>query len=244
MMTEATEEGLRRLYWACRNGSDFPGEIPDESNGFVATTAVLEALGINVPTFGDMNAPEDIERPIPPIEYDARIQFSSPLELDISVVQKVADEQDDSTIESIADNLPGGHEQECRSSTTTSSELVTPIQSTMHQPLTTDIHPPLSTLCQASETLNFIHTPLLAAATEPLFHMEAIPNMGSYVVPAGPTTLHQFCKTTQPYMHSKVVNDCISHVQGDQYVPELMNSCFLAPWPGSLASALLSMSAL
>jgi hypothetical protein len=34
------------MYWACRNGRDFPGTLPDETSGRVTTHAILEGLGL------------------------------------------------------------------------------------------------------------------------------------------------------------------------------------------------------
>lgn len=55
------DEGLQRLYWACRRASGFPGDIPDESQGPPSTTAILKALGLKPPSLQDI---ENIQKPI------------------------------------------------------------------------------------------------------------------------------------------------------------------------------------
>jgi hypothetical protein len=48
-MQDVIDEALQRLYWACREGRGFPGEIPDESGGRVSTDAILRGLGLSPP---------------------------------------------------------------------------------------------------------------------------------------------------------------------------------------------------
>lgn len=43
------DEALQKLYWACREGSGFPGAIPDESSGRVSTEEILRGLGLSPP---------------------------------------------------------------------------------------------------------------------------------------------------------------------------------------------------
>lgn len=43
------DKALQQLYWACRQKSEFPGEVPDESTGAVTTDAILEGLGLMRP---------------------------------------------------------------------------------------------------------------------------------------------------------------------------------------------------
>jgi hypothetical protein len=62
-MCEATEEGLQRLYWACRSNSGFPGDVLDESQGSPSTAAILNALGLMTPSLEDTGQSEDIQRP-------------------------------------------------------------------------------------------------------------------------------------------------------------------------------------
>ena len=60
-MREVTDCALQRLYWACRQGSGFPGKIPDESTGNVTSTDILKALGLIEPEFEDFKLPEAVE---------------------------------------------------------------------------------------------------------------------------------------------------------------------------------------
>ncbi|KAL6242674.1 hypothetical protein RBB50_010320 [Rhinocladiella similis] len=48
-MHDVMDEALQRLYWACREGRGFPGVVPDESSGRVATDAILRGLGLDPP---------------------------------------------------------------------------------------------------------------------------------------------------------------------------------------------------
>jgi len=45
-MREVTEEALRRLYWASRRRTGFPGTVPDESEGAVTIEGILQGLGL------------------------------------------------------------------------------------------------------------------------------------------------------------------------------------------------------
>jgi hypothetical protein len=57
-MQDVIDEALQRLYWACREGRNFPGIIPDESEGTVSTDAILRGLGLHPPVM-DMTRPLD-----------------------------------------------------------------------------------------------------------------------------------------------------------------------------------------
>ncbi|ETI22956.1 hypothetical protein G647_04751 [Cladophialophora carrionii CBS 160.54] len=48
-MQDIIDEALQRLYWACREGTGFPGVVPDESSGRVSTDAILRGLGLSPP---------------------------------------------------------------------------------------------------------------------------------------------------------------------------------------------------
>jgi len=241
-MTEVTDEALQRLYWACRKKSDFPGNVPDESNGFVTTAAVLDGLGINVPNLDDMGAPQEINKPVHSFETDTQIQTQPPLQADSSPVQAVAARQGPLIVETLADTLPTEYEQKYDSSTIASFELATPIQMDVHEPFTMVIQPPIAAQHQALETLNLISTPFTIGVTEPLFSMQAILDMSSCTTPVWPTTSHIFCEALQPDTHSNIVTNHSSHFHNDQSMSGTMHDGFLAPWPGSLASALQSVS--
>lgn len=45
-MREVMEEAIQRLYWACRQGSGFPGDIPEESAGSLTTDTILRGLSL------------------------------------------------------------------------------------------------------------------------------------------------------------------------------------------------------
>ncbi len=63
-MREVTDAGLQQLYWACRRRTGFPGRVPDESTGTVATTDILKALGLIKPDFEEFELPKEIEQTI------------------------------------------------------------------------------------------------------------------------------------------------------------------------------------
>ncbi|KAJ9646820.1 hypothetical protein H2204_000512 [Knufia peltigerae] len=48
-MRDVLDEAIQRLYWACRQESGFPGDIPDESSGSVTTDSILCGLGLIEP---------------------------------------------------------------------------------------------------------------------------------------------------------------------------------------------------
>jgi len=186
-MREATDEALQRLYWACRKKSDFPGNVPDESNGFVTTAAVLDGLGINVPNLDDMGAPQEINKPVHSFETDTQIQTQPPPRANTSPTQAITAKQGRLTVDTFTDTLPIEYEQEYDSSTITSFELATPIQMDIYKPFTMVGQPPISTQHQVSESL---------------FSVKDILDMGFCTAPVWPTTLHEFCETLQPDMHS------------------------------------------
>ena len=63
-MREVMDEGLQRLYWACRSTSGFPGDVPDESQGPPSTTAILSALGLKIPSLQDTGPSENIQKSV------------------------------------------------------------------------------------------------------------------------------------------------------------------------------------
>jgi len=241
-MIEATDEALQRLYWACRKKSDFPGNIPDESNGFVTTAAVLDGLGINVRDLDDMGVPQEIKRPVHSFETDTQVRTQPQLQANASPVQVTATRQGRLTVEAPTDTFLTEYDQEYNSGSGTSFELATPIEMSIHEPLAMFVQPPTSAQHQALETFNLVPTPFITRATEPLFSVEDILDLSSCTAPVLPTTIHDFCETPQPYIHSKVDTNHLSHFQNDQSLSETMCDGFLSPWPGSLASALQSVS--
>jgi len=48
-MRDVMDEALQRLYWACRQKANFPGDVPDESNGIVTTDDILTGLHLSGP---------------------------------------------------------------------------------------------------------------------------------------------------------------------------------------------------
>jgi hypothetical protein len=60
-MREATDRALQRLYWACRKGIGFPGQIPDESKDVVTTMDILKGLSLIDPEFEAFELPNDVE---------------------------------------------------------------------------------------------------------------------------------------------------------------------------------------
>ena len=48
-MRDITDEALIRLYWASRNGTGFPGEVPDETGEKLTVNAILQGLGLTEP---------------------------------------------------------------------------------------------------------------------------------------------------------------------------------------------------
>lgn len=52
-MRDITDEALIRLYWACQNGTGFPGHSIEERKGKVTAHAVLEGLGLTGPIEDD-----------------------------------------------------------------------------------------------------------------------------------------------------------------------------------------------
>jgi len=63
-MREVTDKALQRLYWACREGTGFPGDIPDQSTNIVSTTAILKGLGLIKPDFDEFELPKDSDQPV------------------------------------------------------------------------------------------------------------------------------------------------------------------------------------
>ena len=62
-MREIENEALQRLYWACRKGSNFPGLLPDETDGAVTTHAILRGLGLIGPEEDEFVLQELLKRP-------------------------------------------------------------------------------------------------------------------------------------------------------------------------------------
>ena len=63
-MQEVTDTALQRLYWACRGGTGFPGDVPDELTGTVTTMDILKGLGLVESEFNEFNLPKNIDRPL------------------------------------------------------------------------------------------------------------------------------------------------------------------------------------
>jgi hypothetical protein len=60
-MSEITDEALQLLYWACRHGMDFPGNLPIETEGMISTHAILEGLGLVGPIDDGSDAKDRVD---------------------------------------------------------------------------------------------------------------------------------------------------------------------------------------
>ena len=63
-MREVTDNALQRLYWACRGGTGFPGQVPDESQSPVTTSDILKGLCVVKPDFDEFNLPRNTDQAI------------------------------------------------------------------------------------------------------------------------------------------------------------------------------------
>jgi hypothetical protein len=229
-MGEATDEALQRLYWACRRKSDFPGNIADESNGFVITEGILEGLCVKVPSLDEKGASQEFRRPVQSFETNFQIQTQPSLQANTTPVQAIVARQ---TVETLADSLPIEYEQEQNSSTVTSFELANPLQMDIHEQFDMGIQPPMSEQRRSIENVESdSHACWYNSPTEPLFGVEAILDMSSCTAPVWAPSSHNFCETLHIDMHSKVVANHLSHFRNDQSMSGTMHDGFLAPWPG------------
>ncbi|KIV82132.1 hypothetical protein PV11_04261 [Exophiala sideris] len=60
-MRGVMDEALQRLYWACRQKKNFPGDIPDEGTGVVTTDAILKGLRLSETAFDGLRRPDQVE---------------------------------------------------------------------------------------------------------------------------------------------------------------------------------------
>ena|SRR5882757_10204516 len=67
-LLDVIDEALQRLYWACREKSDFPGQIPNESIGKVTTHSILDGLGLIGPELDEAGFPEVLKQASPSVE--------------------------------------------------------------------------------------------------------------------------------------------------------------------------------
>lgn len=234
-MREVTDNALERLYWACRRGSGFPGHIPDESNGIVTTTDILNGLGLIDSETHWFDSEEEIEQPLyasigtdqikPPIENgefdDNQAAMSSP-----------------STFLS-SQQLVEAHTPTTSSQRSTSELAISPKDIDMQEQFLAYVPDPKSLRpnSRKKSSNEGKQQPLVPAEnTVGPLHVDFDEFLNtSLCTPASTDSQPSYNKCqSMPFKVAPVITPQFSRVH--QSRPGSVLNSFLSPWPGSLAA--------
>ena len=245
-LREVTDAALQQLYWACRNGTGFPGDVPYDSMGLVSTTDILKGLGLIKPDFDMFDLPKDIA------QTDLAAKGSSQIRYPFQHITshgygEFDDSQSFASLPSTVSSTDLSTEQvTCTSSGHSMSELATPDDeidmkeqfltfSADNKPVQPDerirgrSREDRAALQHAQKTLEPQH-----------MNVDALLDMSFYTTPSTePQSLHKNYASA-PFNYSPMVSRHFSQWQPDQHA--ILHDGFLSPWPGSLAAAQQAVS--
>ncbi|EXJ60275.1 hypothetical protein A1O7_04427 [Cladophialophora yegresii CBS 114405] len=237
-MREVTDTALQRLYWACRRKTGFPGSIPDESTGVVATTDILKGMGLIRPEFDEFELPKEMEQTLPPADRPDRAK--RPL-----LAIKPRGHEDDNDIPSSASSYSTASSppvlgvQTCQGNTsppaTPFDEIDMKDQFLAYSPAAKPVRP-VDKIQSPVEHIPLFHQGENIADSHHM-DVEAFLDM-SFCAPAtsAPQPVYSNYRST-PFRMPPMAAPHLPDMQSLRPPPDLIYDGFLSPWPGSLAAA-------
>ncbi|KAK5446395.1 hypothetical protein LTS15_009734 [Exophiala xenobiotica] len=239
------DEALQRLYWACRQKIEFPGEVPDESTGVVTTDAILNGLGLTTPDHEDPTSPVSRTLHEHSTENDDRheepqLLMTPPAESDFAQNEYSAIPQPSMTIppstysRQISTASPSLHSP-------TSSEIQSNLgmdtqPQDMHEPLQTSRYEAHDRLKLQSAT----KAPDLGFNVESYLDVDAFLDTSSCAFPSTLQPADKFGEAMQ--WEPRLQQTQKSYLPEQQAGEGTVSDGYLAPWPGSLAAAYQSVA--
>ncbi|KAI1625555.1 hypothetical protein EDD37DRAFT_309136 [Exophiala viscosa] len=238
-MRDVMDEALQRLYWACRQKENFPGDVPDESPGTVTTDAILTGLHLSGPA---LDGPLQTGQATGDLEHDDTYH-----QMITSVAEPDSRSSNNTTSHSQSSPAsPSTYSQRLIASPSLNSQSENEPNFNMHM----DMHPQTRQLSSHVPARGSIHKfARLDASTEssahsnhagdPYLDVDAFLDTSSCTVPAVFRPSDDFAAA----MLWDTGSSRSPHFLDQQSLAGAVDESYLAPWPGSLAAAYQSVLA-